>query len=239
MNSIFFTSNEGSPLDVHLWTMRLDGPGKRSLTEAKGTHQTTVSPGGQSFTDEVSTLDTPPSVRLCGTESGEGCKALWQSKPAPDASGTKSQIVTSKAADGTTTIYGQLTQPSGASKTHSVPIILNPYGGPLPWGTSVGERWGGLFDKLMAQHGFAILTVDNRGSGGRGRDFEQANYRNLGAVQLADQMAALDQVLAADTSLDPDRVGWWGWSWGRILHAVCDDPHGPHQGRRGGCARQH
>ncbi|XWK70774.1 alpha/beta fold hydrolase [Tunturiibacter gelidiferens] len=71
-----------------------------------------------------------------------------------------------------------------------------------------------MFNELLAQHGFAVLDVDTRGSGGRGRDFQQAAYRNFGPIQFADQMASLDQILTQYPQLDPKRVGWWGWSWG-------------------------
>lgn len=119
------------------------------------------------------------------------------------------------AADGKTRLYGTLLLPSQGAK-RSVPLIVNPYGGPgvqtivNSWGGTQGRMW----DELLVQHGFAVLHVDNRGMGGRGRDFEQACYRNFGAVQLADQLAALDQVLAKYPQLDKNRLGWWGWSWG-------------------------
>ena len=67
---------------------------------------------------------------------------------------------------------------------------------------------------MLAEHGYAVLHVDNRGMGGRGRDFAQAAYHNFGPVQFSDQMAALDQVLAKYPQLDAKRLGWWGWSWG-------------------------
>jgi len=94
-------------------------------------------------------------------------------------------------------------------------LILNPYGGPGPM--TVRNRWGGdnfLFDELLAQHGFAVLHTDNRGSGHRGREFEQAAYQNFGPVQLEDQLAVADAALAKYPQLDPKRQGWWGWSWG-------------------------
>jgi dipeptidyl-peptidase-4 len=118
------------------------------------------------------------------------------------------------AADGKTQLFGRLTMPPGTSPG-SIPLILNPYGGPLPT-PSVRNAWGSgnLFNELLAQHGFAVLDVDNRGMGGRGRDFQQAGYRNFGPVQFADQMAALDQTLKNFPQLDPKRIGWWGWSWG-------------------------
>ena len=82
------------------------------------------------------------------------------------------------------------------------------------------RRWpiagadGLLFDELLAQHGFAVLHADNRGTGMRGRDFAQAAYHNFGPVQLEDQLTVLDAALAKYPQLDKKRLGWWGWSWG-------------------------
>jgi dipeptidyl-peptidase-4 len=79
------------------------------------------------------------------------------------------------------------------------------------------NAWSGrtlFFDQLLAEHGFAVLHVDNRGSGRRGRDFAQAAYHDFGPAQLADQLAAIDQVLKLYPQLDAKRLGWWGWSWG-------------------------
>jgi dipeptidyl-peptidase-4 len=81
----------------------------------------------------------------------------------------------------------------------------------------VSGKWSArerLFDQVLLENGFAVLHVDNRGMGGRGRDFAQAAYHDFGPVQLGDQMAALDQTLRGYPQLDPRRLGWWGWSWG-------------------------
>jgi dipeptidyl-peptidase-4 len=104
--------------------------------------------------------------------------------------------------------------PANATNPASVPLILNPYGGPGP--QQVADKWADalLFDELLAEHGFAVLHVDNRGMGMRGRAFAQAAYQNFGPVQLEDQLTALDAVLAKYPQLDPKRLGWWGWSWG-------------------------
>ena len=91
---------------------------------------------------------------------------------------------------------------------------MNPYGGPHD--QIVMNQWTGalLFDELLAQHGFAVLHADNRGMGSRGRAFAQAAYRNFGPVQLEDQLTVVDGALAKYPQLDPNRLGWWGWSWG-------------------------
>ena len=211
----FYTSTEPGVADTSLYTKVMDHFPQpvRRLTPAPGTHETTLSPDGTHFIDISSTDTTPPVASLC-TAATTTCKLFWQSNPVPRATGVTTRRVTFTAADGHTALYGILTTPTTAGP-HSTPIILNPYGGPLPY-LELKNTWSysQLFDEVLAQHGFAVLHVENRGQGGRGREFSQANYRNFGPVQLSDQLAALDQLLAADASLDPARVGFWGWSWG-------------------------
>lgn len=212
--TVFYTSNEGSPLEDNLWSIKLDGTAKDQLTAGRGTHGTKTSPDGIHFTDYYSDAITPPVISLCNVT--RNCSPVWKSKPLPPATTVTSAIVSVTAADGKTKLYGRLTLPSSTSPTSvSVPLILNPYNGPTPE-SSIRNSWSTtqIFNELLAQHGFAVLDVDTRGSGGRGRDFQQAAYRNFGPVQFADQMASLDQILAQYPQLDPKRIGWWGWSWG-------------------------
>jgi dipeptidyl-peptidase-4 len=213
-NTVFYTSNEGSPLEDNLWSIKLDGSAKDQLTTGRGTHGTKTSPDGTHFSDYYSDAITPPVISLCNIT--RNCSPIWKSKPLPPATTVTSDIVSVTAADGRTKLYGRLTLPSSTSPTSvSFPLILNPYNGPTPV-SSIRNSWSTsqIFNQLLAQHGFAVLDVDTRGSGGRGRDFQQAAYRNFGPVQFSDQMAALDQILAQYPQLDPKRIGWWGWSWG-------------------------
>jgi dipeptidyl-peptidase-4 len=213
-NTVFYTSNEGSPLEDNLWSIKLDGSAKDQLTTGRGTHGTKTSPDGTHFSDYYSDAITPPVISLCNIT--RNCSPIWKSKPLPPATTVTSDIVSVTAADGKTKLYGRLTLPSSTSPTSvSFPLILNPYNGPTPV-SSIRNSWSTsqIFNQLLAQHGFAVLDVDTRGSGGRGRDFQQAAYRNFGPVQFSDQMAALDQILAQYPQLDPKRIGWWGWSWG-------------------------
>jgi len=212
-NSLFYASNQGNPLDTNLWRVKLDGSAPVKLTQEAGTHDTLVSPDHTHFADLYSTFDTPFTGRIC-VVGGAECQPFWHSNRIPAATGVKSSIVTLTAADGVTKLYASLVLPAGATDAGSVPVILNPYGGPNKE-PSVRNAWGyPFFDELLAQHGFAVLNVDNRGGGGRGRDFQQVAYDNFGPNQFADQMAALDQALARYPQLDAKRVGWWGWSWG-------------------------
>ena len=213
-DTLFFTSNEGTALENNLWSIHLDGSGKQKITSGNGVHDVLLSPDEKHFSDIFSNLSTAPVANLCSIASGASCNVFWKSKPIAPAAGVTSSIVTLVAADGKTPLYGRLTMPSTAA-AGSTPLILNPYGGPLPT-AGVRNQWAGgnLFSEVLVQHGFAVLDVDNRGMGGRGRDFQQACYRSFGPVQFSDQMAALDQILAKYPQLDAKRIGWWGWSWG-------------------------
>jgi dipeptidyl-peptidase-4 len=124
------------------------------------------------------------------------------------------QIITTTAHDGKTILYSTLLLPEGAKNPASVPLILNPYGGPGPQTVTNSSVGSEVFDELLTRHGFAVLHTDNRGTGHRGRDFAQAAYHNFGAVQFEDQMTVMDSVLAQFPVLDKNRLGWWGWSWG-------------------------
>jgi dipeptidyl-peptidase 4 len=212
-NTVYYVSNEGNPLYEQVWAVHLDGSGRRLVTTMPGVHRVDFPPKGGSFIDTASNMTHLPKVSYC-TEQGT-CTAFWHSHPLEGHTLTPPIPLTFTAADGKTTLYGTLQLPLAPTSPHSVPLIVNPYGGPGV-GTSK-DAWGGgsyYFNLLLAEHGFAVLHVDNRGMADRGRAFEQVCYNSFGPPQLADQLAAVDQVLAKYPQLDPRRLGFWGWSWG-------------------------
>ena len=161
---------------------------------------------------------TPPRLSFC--KVGGTCSTIWESRAVSSYDLIEPRALELKAADGQTTLYAYLLLPPGAEQgaKSTVPVILNPYGG--PGGQVVRDTWGGstfLFHNIMARRGFAILQVDNRGMGNRGRAFATPVLHHLGKVELEDQLAALDQVLKQFPALDPNRVGWWGWSYGGYM----------------------
>ncbi len=211
--TVYYLSDEGDPREQQLWTVKLDGTGKRQVTSLPGSHAVVMSPNAKFFSDETSSTITPPKVSLCRNE--KDCDTFWSAPSVADYDLAEPEPLELKAADGKTTLYASLVLPAGKTKKDSIPLIVNPYGG--PHAQIVKNSWNGrglLFDEVLAQHGYAVLHVDNRGMGGRGREFAQAAYHNFGPVQLQDQLAAVDQVLATHKDLDANQLGWWGWSWG-------------------------
>lgn len=207
---VYYASNEGNVLGKQIWQVSFDGE-KKQLSTGGGHHEADFSPTKATFADRYSTRMTPPSVRLCA--EGSDCQTFWSTNALSPYGLHAPEQVEGKAKDGST-LYATLLLPSDKSAAASVPLILNPYGGPGP--QTVEDRWGDalLFDELLAEHGFAVLHTDNRGTGLRGRDFAQAAYRDFGPVQLEDQLAVMDAVLEKYPQLDAKRLGWWGWSWG-------------------------
>ena len=116
-----------------------------------------------------------------------------------------------EAEDGTT-LYGRLLLPPEAPASGKIPLIVNIYGG--PGGQTVLKNTPSPFDEILARKGFAIFSVDNRGTPGRDRKFQTAIRRQFGAIELKDQLAALDQLFALYAQLDKDRTAIWGWSNG-------------------------
>jgi dipeptidyl-peptidase-4 len=209
-----YASNESSSLDQQLWQVSFNGE-RKQLTAGAGTHLCSFAPVGSAFVDRQSSRMEPPTLRLC-KEAGK-CNVFWSTRALEPYQLRTPEQLEVKAHEGTT-LYATLLLPEALEPAEafkaSIPLIVNPYGG--PGAPAVVNRWNDnlLFDELLVQHGFAVLHTDNRGMGGRGRDFAQATYHDFGAVQLEDQLTVVDAALAKYAQLDPKRLGWWGWSWG-------------------------
>jgi dipeptidyl-peptidase 4 len=205
-----YAANEGNPLEQQLWEVSFAGD-KRQLSKGDGFHEGTFAEAGGGYVDKQSTQMNPPRVSVC--REVENCRVFWQTRALDAYHLHAPEELQVKASDGTT-LYGTLLLPESNKGNASVPLIVNPYGG--PGAQDVKNRWSKtlLFDELLAQHGFAVLHADNRGMSGRGRDFAQAAYHEFGPVQLADQLTVIDAALKQHPELDPKRLGWWGWSWG-------------------------
>ena len=211
-----YASSEGNQREQQIWQVSFDGE-RKQLSAGAGFHEASFSPDGLSFSDKFATRMRPPVEQICRTEkAAEGasaCRVFWETKALDTYKLHEPAELDVKAHDGTV-LYTTLLLPITNKGPGTVPLIVNPYGGPGEAGVTNEWKDDLLFDELLAQQGFAVLHTDNRGMGGRGKDFAQAAYRNFGPVQLDDQLTAVDAALARYSQLDSKRLGWWGWSWG-------------------------
>ena len=213
--ALYMTTNAGDDRQRHLCSVKLDGSNFHVVTSSQpGTHDASFSDDAKYYIDHFSALLTPPQLSFCQT--GGNCNVFWQSRSIDAYKLTKPEFVDFKAEDGTV-LRGILYLPP-ETPGKKTPLLMNPYGG--PHGQVVRDAWGGasfLFNQMLMRDGIAVLQVDNRGMGSRGKKFAAALMHNFGEIELKDQLTALDQALARYPQLDGSRLGWWGWSYGGYM----------------------
>jgi dipeptidyl-peptidase-4 len=210
--TVFFSSNKDDPRQRHIFSVKLDGTGLQQLSHDEGMHFANFAEDGKRYMETFSSTLTPPRLTMCAV--GGPCSPVWEAHSVAEYGLTPEKFLEFKGEDGRT-LYGRLLLPPDAPSGGKIPLIVNVYGGPAA--QLVLKGWGGssaLFDQILARKGFATFAVDNRGTPGRDRKFQAAIRHEFGAIELKDQLAALDQLLAQYPQLDQDRLAIWGWSNG-------------------------
>ena len=208
--SVFFAANKDDPRQTHLYSVQLDGSGFKALTTEEGEHFATFSDDGKHYSHMYFGPQAAPRTSLCAV--GGACYPVWKARDEIAEYGLRAPEYLEFKADDGTLLYGRLLLPPDGAANGKIPLIINIYGGPA--GQMVRKGVPDAFDEILARKGFAIFAVDNRGTPGRDRKFQTAIRHEFGAIELKDQLTALDQLLAQYPQLDPDRIGIWGWSNG-------------------------
>ncbi len=214
---IFVSGWHESPIENHLFKIALSGDAWRQLTTQEGWHDVVIAPDASTFIDRYSHESQPPSICLRDVE-GSASKVLWAEKfgsehpyhPFMPVHAT-AQFGSVTATDGQQVHY-RLTPPAEIEGQHATIVYV--YGGPGP--QKAKREWSPLTVQLFAQNGFAVLEIDNRGTGNRGIRFESPIYRNMGHVEVEDQVTGL-QALKDHAWADLSRVGVFGHSYGGYM----------------------
>ncbi|MDZ7604828.1 MAG: prolyl oligopeptidase family serine peptidase [Cyclobacteriaceae bacterium] len=218
---VYFRAAKVSPVENHLYVCGLNGKRMEQLTTKPGTHTAAFSDDFKFFMSTHSNVDTPPKTTL-NQSNGKLIKVLADNEAYHDL--TKSYGFAS------TEIF-KITVPDGAElnafmmkprvfdPTVKYPVLMFVYGG--PGSQNVLNRWNSnMWHHYLTQQGYIVVCVDNRGTGGRGRDFQHCTYKNLGNMESADQIASA-QIIAKYPYVDSSRVGIWGWSYGGYMSSLC------------------
>jgi len=208
--TVFLTANKDDPRQTQIFSVQLDGSGFKALTTEEGQHIGNFSDDGRHYTHMYFGPEKSPSISLCAV--GGACNPVWAARNAVDEYGLRAPKYLEFKADDGTVLYGRLLLPPDAPASGKIPLIINIYGGPAA--QMVRKSTPDPFDEILARKGFAIFAVDNRGTPGRDRKFQTAIRHEFGAIELKDQLTALDQLLAQYPQIDKDRVAIWGWSNG-------------------------
>jgi dipeptidyl-peptidase-4 len=219
---VYFTAAEKSPLERHLYRVALEGSGFTRLTKEEGTHAAVFAPNAALFYDTYSTAATPPRQDLYRAD-GSRIATINENKIAElaDYHLSPMEFVTVKSHDGAQ-LNASIIKPPDFNPQKKYPVLVYTYGG--PHAQVVRNAWGGanfLWHELMAQKGYVIFSLDNRGSAGRGHAFETPLHFRLGAQELSDQRDGVAW-LKSLPFVDANRIGIWGWSYGghMTLHAM-------------------
>ena len=216
--AIVYESNECSPIQKNIWMVDV-ATGKRALMDdnGKGWHNGTLSGSGQYVVDNYSTPTTPRNIAIVNAANRHHTRWLTAADPWKGYDVPEYRCGTIKAADGTTDLYYRMVMPTGFDPNKKYPAIIYVYGG--PHAHNVDARWhysSRSWETYMAQHGYLLFILDNRGSENRGKAFEQATFRHLGDNEVADQMKGVD-FLKTLPYVDSTRLGVHGWSFGGFM----------------------
>ena len=218
---VYFIADVTSPLDRDLYSVKLTGTGFARVTKETGNHSINPSPGMKYFIDTYSDATTPDRISIL-SESGSVIRVLDDGKiPALSEYDLSPQtFFTFTTSDGVT-LNGWMIKPTQFDSTKKYPVLMDVYGG--PGSQTVRNSWGGggsLWNQLLAEKGYIIASVDGRGTGGRGREFETVTYKHLGKWETHDQIEGA-KFLASLRYVDPARIGITGGSYGGYMTLMC------------------
>jgi len=212
---IFYTSTAISPTQDQLFYVDLKTSKVKQLTSDTGNHYPRIRPDGKYFITSYNNLKTPSATLLVDTKNRKSRLLHKSDNPLKDYKLGQTSIFTIKA-DDNTDLYCRLIKPADFDSTQKYPVIVYVYGG--PHAQMVTESWmsGGLFLQYLAQKGYVVFTLDNRGSSNRGFEFESIIHRRVGEIEKADQMQGI-KYLKSLPYVNADRIGIDGWSYGGFM----------------------
>ncbi|WP_073204102.1 S9 family peptidase [Xylanibacter ruminicola] len=217
--SILYTSNEIHPTNSNLWTVEVKSGERHLLGQGIGVIQSAQSSAtGQRVALKFSSYNKPRVIDVINTNSWAKVTNLleagdpWKDYQQPIY--TNGYIT---AADGKTDLYFRMVKPHDFDPNKKYPTVVYVYGGPHAHNVDASWHYASRsWETYMAQKGYIVFILDNRGSENRGRDFEQATFHQLGQIEMQDQMKGVEY-LSKQPYVDMNRLGVHGWSFGGFM----------------------
>ncbi|MBQ9865096.1 MAG: DPP IV N-terminal domain-containing protein [Bacteroidales bacterium] len=218
--NLFIYANKDNPIGRAAYKVNLTTLEMTPITPTEGTHRVTVSADGTTVIDIYSGVSTPGRCNICRFKGNKlvSEKNLYDlSNPLEEYAMPKIEMGSLKAADGVTDLYYRLITPPNMEAGKKYPTLVYVYGG--PHSQLVTDSWlggGNLYFLFLAQQGYVVFTLDNRGTDNRGFEFESCTHRHLGQIEMADQLEGV-KFLQSLPYVDKDRMGVEGWSFGGFM----------------------
>jgi dipeptidyl-peptidase-4 len=221
---IYYTSTEDSHLERHLYSISFKGENKQKHSFEKGTHLSKLNPTCTYYINQYSSVDQPPAITLYSMATQKPIRILEKNEELNNYLRTytlcKKEFFTFKTTIDTT-LYGFLIKPPHFSASKKYPVLVYVYGGPSSqlvkneWNKDENYFWF----QMLAQKGYIIACIDNRGTDGRGKKFKDLIYANLGKYETEDQLEFV-RYLSHLPFVDTARIGIWGWSYGGYVSSL-------------------
>ena len=216
--AVIVSANADNPIQQNLYRVDV-ATGKMTRIDegGKGWHSGRLSDSGRWLVDYYQEPDVPRNIAIVDTRANKQMSYFTAPDPWEGYTVPEYRCGTIKAADNSTDLYYRMVMPVGFDPAKKYPTVVYVYGGPHAHNVDARWHWGSRsWETYMAQRGYLLFILDNRGSENRGRDFEQATFRHLGQVEMQDQMRGVD-FLRTLNYVDTARLGVHGWSFGGFM----------------------
>ncbi|MEI6020422.1 MAG: DPP IV N-terminal domain-containing protein [Bacteroidota bacterium] len=213
---LYFHANEQSPVNQDVYAVNLKTGKMNRISQGNGFHIGLLNKNGDCLVDNFTSSQIPREYSIIQTKTGTVISLFKAENPIKDYQTGGWRLFSIKNSEGTD-LYCRLFKPVNFDSTKKYPVLVYLYNG--PHSQMVTNTWlagGELWYQYMAQKGFIVFTLDGRGTSFRGKAFEQAIHRQLGTVEMEDQLKGVDY-LKSLSYVDANRIGVHGWSYGGFM----------------------
>ncbi len=221
--TLFYIASEKTATEKYIYSIKLDGTSKKKTSLEPGTHSPEFSNGMKFYIDTYSNANTPNFISICNAQ-GKQIRVLENNealkKKMENYNTNKKEFFTFKTSEGVE-LNAWMIKPINFTETKKYPVLLVFYGGPgsnMVLNSFDGRNY--YWHQLLAEKGYIIMCVDNRGTMYRGVEFKKCTYKQLGKLEVTDQMETA-KYLGSLPFVDKTRIGTWGWSFGGYLSSLC------------------
>jgi len=219
---LFFTGSKTAAYNTKIYSVSLNGGEPKLLSPKEGNSRASFSSAYQYFILYHSTADVPMTVSLHSSD-GKKIRDLETNddlkKTLEGLKLSKTEFFSFETSEGVK-LNGWMMKPTDFDKKKKYPVLMYVYGGPGSQTVSNGMGGNYFWYQMLAQQGYVVVSIDNRGTGARGKDFRTVTYRQLGKYETMDQIEGA-KWLAKQSFVDPARIGIWGWSYGGYMSSLC------------------
>ena len=225
--NVVILSTEANPIQNNLYTVNVKSGRRTAIDNGEGVHgsiwsasghrNAMLSASGRYVYDVYSAPDVPRKIDVTDVSTGKRVNLLTADDPWKEFQVPEYSCGTLKAADGKTDLYYRMVKPADFDPSKKYPTVVYVYGGPHSRNVEASWHYASRsWETYMAQNGYILFILDNRGSCDRGLAFEQATFRQLGQIEMQDQMKGVEY-LKSLPYVDADRLGVHGWSFGGFM----------------------